>query len=190
MREICYNENDYLASSIILLVLGAIFTINMTNGSLDETVSTVDQFGYGFSNDPVDHITSTIFGFLSSIVLIVIVFLIGKKMGGIGNFKKIFVVLSHAILPGVIGRIIATGILFALPYAVSGVPFEEESSLQYSGLVIYYGVFIPFAIWSLVLTVVAIKIPNGFRTGKSVGILLLAALISYVVWIPANLIFA
>ena len=191
LREICYNEKYYLVPAIILIALAAIFTISMIDEPPDENVSTFEQFGFGFSTNPVDYMVTTIFSFLSSIVFTVIVFLLGKKMGGIGNFKKIFVVMSHAILPVVIGGIIVTGISLVLPYVVSDVSSEEElSSLQHSGTVLYYGVFVPFALWSLALTVIAIKIPNGFGTGKAVGIVLLSVLISYVIWIPANLIFA
>ena len=63
---------------------------------------------------------------------------------------------------------------------------ETDSEFQYFGMVSYFGVLVPLAIWSLIISIKALKIANGFGTGKAFGILLLATVISYVVWIPLN----
>lgn len=186
LREICDNEGSYLISSVIILVLASVFTVSMANGPLDENIASVSQFGIWMSDDPIDWITDAIFGFLASVVLIVIIFLIGKKFGGIGNFKKIFAVISHATLPVVIGGIISFAAFFALSSTIPDTVDETDSQFQYFGLAFYFGVIVPFSIWSLIISIKAIKIANGFGTGKALGIILLASIISYVIWIPAN----
>lgn len=158
----------------------------MANASLDESIASISQFGIWMNDDPIDWITDPIFGFLTSVVLIAIIFLIGKKLGGIGNFKKIFAVISHATLPVVIGGIISFVAFFTLSSTIPDTADETDFQFQYFGLVFYFGVMVPFSIWSLIISIKAIKIANGFGTGKAFGIILLASLISYIIWIPAN----
>ncbi len=184
IREIYDNEGNYLVSSVIILVLASIFSTGIASGPLDEGIAAASQFGMWMSDDPVDWVTDSIFVILDSVVLIAIIFLIGKMFGGIGNFKKIFVVISHAVLPVAIGGIIISAIFFSLlstiPYTIDG----EDSLFQYLGIVSYLGVMVPLSIWSLIISIKALKIANGFGTGKAFGIILLASLISFIIWIP------
>ena len=170
---------------MIILILAAVFLIDMASGPLDESIVSVSQFGMGVNDDPVYLITSSVFDLLASIVLIAITFMVGKKLGGIGNFKKIFAVISYATLPVVIGGVIISVVFFALSSAVSDAADKTDSAFQYFGMVSYLGVMVPLSIWSLIISIKALKVANGFGTGKAFGMLLLASLISYVVWIPA-----
>ena len=186
LQEICSKEDRYLVSSVIILILGSLFAVDMASGPLDESIASVKQFGVGVSYDPVYWITSTIFGLVENIVLIAIIFMISKKLGGFGSFKKIFVGISHATLPVVIGGIIITAVFFTLsstmttPEAIG----DAESEFQYFGMVSYLGVVVPLSIWSLIIAMRALKIVNGFGAGKALGIILLASIVSFVVWIP------
>lgn len=184
IRKIYDNEGNYFVSSVIILVLASIFSTDIASGPLDEGIASVSQFGMWMSDDPVDWITDPIFVILDIVVLIAIIFLIGKMFGGINNFKKIFVVLSHAILPVAIGGIIISAIFFSLlstiPYTIDG----EDSQFQYLGLMLYLGIMIPLSIWSMIISIKALKIANGFGTGKAFGVILLASLISFIIWIP------
>lgn len=186
LHEICGNEDQYLVSSVIILIFASVFSINMASGPLDDTIPSVNQFGIWFSDEPIYWITDGLLGLLGSIVLIVIIFVLGKKFGGIDNFKKIFAVVSHASLPVVIGSVVIFAIFFALSSTMSDSVDETYSEFQYFGMVSYFGVLVPLAIWSLIISIKALKIANSFGTGKAFGILLLATVISYVVWIPLN----
>ena len=186
LRAICDNEDRYLVSSVIILILVSVFSIDMASGPLDESIESVSQFGIWVSDDPVYWITDGIFGLLASVILITIIFLIGKKLGGVGSFKKIFVVISHATLPVVIGGIIISAVFFALSSTTSDTADETDSAFQYVGMVSYYGVMVPLSIWSLIISIKALKIANGFGAGKALGIILLASLVSTLIWIPAN----
>ena len=186
LREICDNENKYLISSVILLILASVFSIDMANGPLDESIASVKQFGIWVSDDPVYWITNSIFGLLGSIALIAIIFMMGKKLGGIGNFKKIFAVISHATLPVVIGGIMISAVFFALSSTTSDTIDEADPEFQHFGMVSYLGVMIPLSIWSLIISIKALKIANGFGAGKSFGIILLASLAFFVILIPLN----
>ena len=157
----------------------------MASGPLDESIASVKQFGVGVSYDPVYWITSTILGLVGNIVLIAIIFMISKKLGGFGSFKKIFVGISHATLPVVIGGIIITAVFFTLSSTLTPEDIgDAESEFQYFGTVSYLGVVVPLSIWSLIIAMRALKIVNGFGAGKALGIILLASIVSFVVWIP------
>ena len=114
LQKICDNEDRYLVSSVIILIFASVFSINMASGPLDDALPSVSQFGIWFSDEPIYWITDGLLGLLGSIVLIAIIFVIGKKFGGVGNFKKIFAVVSHATLPVVIGGVMIFAIFFAL----------------------------------------------------------------------------
>ena len=187
LREICDNDDQYLVSSIIMILLASVFSIDIASEPLDESIASVSQFGIWMSDDPVYWITDAIFGFLANFVLIVIIFIVGKKLGGIGNFKKIFAVMSHAILPVVIGGTVISAVFFALSSTASDTEDETDSAFQYVGMVSYYGVMIPLSIWSLIISIKALKIANGFETGKAFGIILLASLASTMIWIPVSM---
>ena len=186
LRKICDNEDKYMVSSVILLILASVFSIDMASGPLDENITSVKQFGVWVSDDPVYWIISSVFGLLGGIALIAIIFMIGKKLGGIGSFKKIFTVMSHATLPVIIGGIIISAIFFVLSSTVSDNIDEADPKFQHFGLVSYLGVMVPLSIWSLIISIKALKIANGFGTGRAFGIILLASLAFLVILIPLN----
>ena len=88
------TRNRHLASSVIILTLVSVFSIGIADEPLDEGITSVGQFGIWLSNDPIYWMMDAFFGLLASSVLIIMNFLIGKKLGGISNFKKIFVAIS------------------------------------------------------------------------------------------------
>ena len=186
LQKICDDECQYLVSSVIILLLASVFSIGMASGPLDESIASVSQFGIWISDDPVYWITDGLLGLLANIVLIAIIFMIGKNLGGVGSFKKIFAVISHATLPVVIGGIVVSAMFFALSSTISDTADEADSVFQHVGMVSYLGVLVPLSIWSLIISIKALKIANGFGAGKALGIILLATIISYVIWIPAS----
>ena len=185
LREICYNENNYLIFGLVIIALAGIFSMSLITAPPDESAS-FNHLGYALISEPVYEITETVFSFLASILLIVMVFLIGKRVGGIDNFKKIFATQSCSVFPALIGGILSNTILFVLPYVIPETPVGAEPPFQYFPHVVYFGIYGPFGIWSLIIAIKAIKIPNGFGTGKAIGIFLLSLLIVSLILVPAN----
>ena len=85
-----------------------------------------------------------------------------------------------------IGGIVITAIFFALSSTVPDTTNETDNTFQYAGMVSYFGVMVPLSIWSLIISIKALNIANGFGTGKAFGIILLATIISDMSWISAN----
>ncbi len=189
LQEIYYNENNYFVFGLIILALTGIFSISLATAPLDESTVSFNHLGYAMYNGIVFKIAETVFSFLASILLIVMVFFIGKRFGGIGNFKKIFATQSCSVFPILIGGIFSNTILFILPYVIPESPIGAEPPFQYFPLVIYFGIYGPFGIWSLIIAIKAIKISNGFGTDKATGVFLLSLLIVSFILIPVSWLF-
>ena len=68
-------------------------------------------------------------------------------------------------------------------------PAGAEPPFEYFALVVYFGIYGPFGIWSIIIAIKAIKIPNGFGTGKAIGVFLLSLLIASFILIPVSWLF-
>ena len=109
---------------------------------------------------------------LSHILMIVIIFYVGKIVKGNTNFKQVFSVLSFCLIPIMFGvGIIASGNLF-LTYSM--VESTDDLSPSYaldfivSPIVLLQIVLLPCGIWSLILYIKAIKITDNFSTLQAV----------------------
>ena len=82
-----------------------------------------------------------------------------------------------------IGGILVSIFLYYPPLLeyVSGIDSKDPGFLMLYW-VLYFGIFLPFSLWSLILSIKAIKIANNFGTGKTLGIIILTAIISAVIW--------
>ena len=118
------------------------------------------------------NIAYSIIGFggivLSHILMIVIIFYVGKTVKGNTNFKQVFSVLSFCLIPIMFGiAIIVSGNLL-LTYSMS--ESTDDLSPSYAldfivyPIVLLQIVLLPFGIWSLILYIKAIKITDDFST--------------------------
>ncbi len=148
--------------------------------SISVFISSFQQISRLFfhSSQDVDalNIAYMIIGFggiiLSHILMIVIIFYVGKIVKGNTNFKQVFSVLSFCLIPIMMGAIIiVSGNLF-LPYlmAESTDDLSPSYALDFAGspIVLLQIVILPFGIWSLILYIKAIKITDNFSTLQAV----------------------
>ena len=182
-RQIYDNVDDHFRSAIAILIISSFFAVSFTFPS--ETLAHLPTNELGYVLDVEIEIIDFIVIILSEILLIVLIFYVGKKFGGSKNFRGVFSVLSYALIPALIGGFIVSILLFYPPLLefVSGIDTENDV-FPMLFWILYLGIFAPSTIWSLILSIKAIKIANGFGTRKSIGIIILSSIISYAVLIP------
>ena len=180
-REIYQNADNYFKTSIIILVLSSFFTVTFTFNGISEF--STNELGYILDAEIqiINHTVNILSGFL----FVVLVFFVGKKFGGSKNFRGLFSVLSYSVIPILIGGIIVSIFLYYPPLleSVSGID-SEDPIFPMLFWVLYLGIFFPFSIWSLILSIKAIKIANNFGTWKTIGIIILAMIIMSLIWVP------
>lgn len=177
-----------MITSAIIIVLTTLFSVGVaTDDSLEENQS-FNEFGMLLNEDFGKFVVKNIFNILASFVLIVTIFLIGRQLGGNSNIQKVFCLISYAMLPMMIGGILTTVLFFAVSFAFHDVSVSEYGSFQYVGILIYFAVLSPFVIWSIIITIKAIRIVNDFGIAKSVGVFVLASVATYLAFIPVNII--
>jgi hypothetical protein len=196
------NEEKYFVQSIGLLIISSVlsafvilpFVMIPLNDAYFEGVDDVD-----LPTEDTDMVLATVVGFLKGIISFVALYFIGKKLGGNTNWKKVFSVIFHTYVPVIPMMIILSVLVFLmwgslaeinLTYLLSP-DVDEEEVLSAIGSMISYaillGVFaIVFMVWIIVISVKAIKIVNGFDTGKAFGILILVMIIASTVSIVFN----
>jgi hypothetical protein len=196
------NEEKYLAQSIGLLIASSILSVFVIlpfvmiplNDAYFEGVDDVD-----LPTEGADLVLTMAIGFLKGIVSFVALYFIGKKLGGNTSWKKVFSVIFHTYVPVIPMMIIISVLVFLMWGSLAGIDqshlmspnVDEEQVLYAVGPMLAYallvGVFaIAFMIWIIVISVKAIKIVNGFDTGKALGILILVMIITSAVSVVFN----
>ena len=196
------NEGKYIAQSIGLLIVSSIlsmfvilpFVMIPLNDAYFEEVDDVD-----LPTEGADLVLTMAIGFLKGIVSFVTLYFIGKKLGGNTSWKKVFSVIFHTYVPVIPMMIIISVLVFLMWGSLAGIDqshlmspnVDEEQVLYAVGPMLAYallvGVFaIAFMIWIIVISVKAIKIVNGFDTGKALGILILVMIITSAVSVVFN----
>ena len=109
---------------------------------------------------------------LSHILMIVIIFYVGKIVKGNTNFKQVFSVLSFCLIPIMIGAIIiVSGNLFLsylMAESTDGLSPSYALDFIVSPMILLQIVLLPFGVWSLILYVKAIKITDNFSTLQAI----------------------
>lgn len=191
LRQIFDDENQFLVSASIILVLASFLAVGTANEASLEENESFNQFGLLFEENLGKFALNSILDILANIVAIAILFLIGRQLGGTSNFKKAFCIFSYSLVPLMIGGAIATSLFFVVSFSSPDILLSDDTELGmeqfgYFGMVITYGIFFPFAFWSIVITIKAIKIANNFATTKSFGVFVLGAVLTYIVFIPRS----
>ena len=138
---------------------------------------------------------------LTGLVSVLLIYFIGRMLGGSRNWRKVFSVVFHTYV--LVFPMIAT--LAALALLMPGPPLWDllaamdeplppesgadaliaESLFYYIALVIL--VAVAFAAWILVVSVKAVKTVNGFGTAKAFGVVVLATVVSAIGTFPINM---
>lgn len=188
------NEEKYFSQSIGLLIVSSIlsafvilpFVMIPLSDAYFEGIDDVD-----LPTEGPDMIWAMAAGFLKGIVSFVTLYFIGKKIGGNTNWKKVFSVIFHTYVPVIPMMIIISVLVFLMwgslaqidPSYLMSTDADEEQVLSVMGPILVYailvGVFaISFMVWIIVISVKAIKIVNGFETGKAFGLLILVMIVA------------
>ena len=201
-EQIRDNEEKYFAQSIGLLVLTSVLSALVLLPFVMIPINDVYFEDVGNEDLPSENIhlmLAIVVGFIKGLVSFVSVYLIGKKIGGNKDWKKVFGVLFHTYVPAIPMMIIISAFVFLMwgsfaeidPSFLMSENVDEEKVLNVLGPMIVYailvGVFaIAFMVWIIVISVKAIKVVNGFETGKAFGLLILVMIIASLVSIVFN----
>ena len=140
--------------------------------------------------DGSDVVLAGMIGIIKGIVSIVSLYYIGKKFGGNKNWKKVFSVFFHIYVPVIPMMVVMSVLVFFMwsslaeidPSYLMSPEIDEEEALFVIGPILgYVGLVtaaIAFMVWIIVISVKAIKIVDGFETGKAFGLLILVMIIS------------
>lgn len=177
-REIAEsNQQKYIITAIAILSLSSFFFISMTTEQIDPSIA-INELGYIWDVQyQAKSFGSSLFWNCVSIIL---VFYLGMKMGGNNSLRKVFSVLSFAMVPALIGGVMIY-VLFMNPLLIEGITGIDKESQEFLYVSWYlYFAFIPFVFWSFILSIKAIKIVNHFETAKAFGIFIASGLVVYI----------
>ena len=196
------NEEKYFAQSIGLLIVSSVlsafvilpFVMIPLDEAYFEGVDDVD-----LPTEDANLVLVMAVGFLKGIVSFVTLYFIGKKLGGNTNWKKVFSVIFHTYVPVIPMMIIISVLVFLMwgslaeisPSYLMSPDADEEQVLSVIGPMLAYAILIAvfaivFMVWIIVISVKAIKVVNGFDTGKAFGLLILVMIIASAVSVVFN----
>jgi len=196
------NEEKYFAQSIGLLIVSSVlsafvilpFVMIPLDEAYFEGVDDVD-----LPTEDANLVLVMAVGFLKGIVSFVTLYFIGKKLGGNTNWKKVFSVIFHTYVPVIPMMVILSVLVFLMWGALAEIDpsylispdADEEQILSAIGPMLAYAILIAvfaiaFMVWIIVISVKAIKIVNGFDTGKAFGLLILVMIIASAVSVVFN----
>ena len=168
---------QYFRLSVIL------FSIACFASFFTEISALFFQSSYGLREIPnlIPHVVN--FGgiVLSNFVMILIIFYVGRKLGGNTNFRQIFSSMSFCLIPVIIGAIILSS--STMLYSFSILSYDElspsyASDFMLSPPMLGNFIIIPFFLWSVILYFKSIKITNNFTNSKTIITLVLAFLVT------------
>lgn len=172
------NSSNYFSFSILIFSISCIivfFNVYYESSSLiSQELPYVTSILYHIAN----------FGgvLLSQILIILMIFLAGKKFGSNADFKRTFSVLSFCVIPTILGALalLSRSFLYSFVFPVDANYDLSPSSVfdfAFSASVIYNLIGIPFLAWSVILYVKAIRVLNDFSVIRSVIFLVAAGLL-------------
>ena len=137
---------------------------------------------------------------LTGIILNVLFYVIGKKLGGNTSWKKVFSVLFYSYVPVISMMIILSLLMFLMWSSLTAIDpsylIESDAdeskifsligpTLGYAGLMII--TVMGFMIWIFVVSVKAVKTVHGFGTTKAFGLIVLVMIISSFITAPLGM---
>ena len=202
-EEIRNNDGKYFAQSIVLLALTSILSALVILPFVMIPISD-EYFGDDIDNSdlPTENIhlmLSIVVGFLKGIVTFVSVYFIGMKLGGNKDWKKVFTVIFHTYVPAIPMMMLISVFVFLMWISLAQInptyfmseDMDEKQIIDVFAPLAVYGALvgvsaIAFIVWIIVISVKAIKIVNGFETGKAFGLLIVVMIIASIVSMVFN----
>ena len=202
-KHIRDNEEKYFVQSVGLLVIASLlsifimipFVIMPLDDAYFEEVDNVS-----IPADNFDVLLFLIQGIVGGFVFAILLYFIGKKLGGNSNWKKVFSVFFHTYVPAMPMSVIIGGLVFLMwssltsiePSLLLSPEDNDEQILNLLGpMLTYVGILalvaILFVVWIVIISVKAIKILNDFGTGKAFGLFILILILSSIVTSPLGM---
>ena len=194
------NEEKYFLQSIGIFVLASVLSVLIM---LPFVMIPLDERYFEgvdaatFSSDELDPVLFVAISLLSVFISTVLLYFIGKKLGGNTNWKKVFSVFFHANVPTIPMSVVLSILIFLMmdsfasidPSSIMESDIDEKQVLSMMGPVLaYVALFvitaIAYVVWIFVVSVKAVKIVNGFGTAKAFGLIILVMIISSVITTP------
>jgi hypothetical protein len=116
---------------------------------------------------------------VADIAIIGLALFVGRGLGGNGSFSQVFSTLQYAGIPS----LIASGLFLLLPDTF----YENILDLQPQEIGVFVTILVVaviLIIWSLILSIIAIRESHQFGSGKAFGTLIISTIIFIIVWIP------
>jgi len=116
------------------------------------------------------------------IAVIGLAFYIGRFLKGKANFKGFFSVLQYAGIPALVG----SAIFWFMPENELEnlfAPQSENNPLMIS----LFGIAMITFLWSLVLSILAVRESHKFSTGRSIGTIIISVIIIIIIFVPIAL---
>jgi hypothetical protein len=172
--EIGANGNYYFLPSLGIFLgtffFAGIIAVFIMSGFAEESKRIDSDVIYSLT------ITSIFSSLFSYFIFYFVLYYLGKRLGGVSNFKGIFSALQYAVFPAILSGLLFM-VYFVSSYEVDIFRFEDQVYAN----PIFYGIITPISIWSLILFVLAVRECNKFSLLKSIGILILASIIVYII---------
>ncbi len=192
-RTISDNPDHYLASSVAIFVAVCLVPALQSITTWPEP----DNGTFvGFTSYMLTYLQPLIHTVWLYSPIIAMIFWIGSRYGQRYKFKKIFPVLSYCLTPAILGAIIVLGGIPLVGILLVFVPDDRSDNFELSPspvldltknnivFIIQSASTIFFLAWTFLLFGKAIMVLYGFGVGKTVAVLALVALVSYVLRFP------
>ena len=202
------NEEKYFVSSVGLFlfasVIGLLVIVPFVMIPLDDAYFETFEEKDVDIDIPVGWTDVIIFvgiSIVSGIISNVLIYFIGKKLGGNANWKKVFSVIFYAYVPVIPMMIVLSTLVFLMWSSLTAIDpahimesdiMDEDRLLSLIGPILGYAgliliAAIAFMIWIFVVSVKAIKTVHGFGTAKAFGLLILVIMVSSLITTPLGM---
>ena len=173
-EKISQNPQYFTLAAIVFLTSIFLSSFQQISTLIFHSSHNMDIVNMGY------HVINFVGIILSHILMIVIIFYVGKKVRGNNNFKQVFSVLSFCLIPAMVGVAIVSSGNLLLTYSIYGSEDDLGPTYAFDFLVspmfFLQAVLLPFYIWTIILYVKAIKITDDFSTLQAVILFIFATI--------------
>ncbi|MGI0021496.1 MAG: Yip1 family protein [Nitrososphaeraceae archaeon] len=166
-REIDANARYYFRGAIIILAIYGIISSFFYSSTLYEQLFKVQSQITGQSSQ-----IQVLYILVYDFFYVVLVYYMGRRLKGSGNFLGIFSTLQYAGIPMLVGHGLFSLVLYNTRFSV------EPSMAGVISAIFPYGVImLPLGIWSFILSIFACRESHKVSGKRSIGILILSAVV-------------
>ncbi len=176
--EIHQKPNEYFFPAIAIIIINA---IGISLIGLEEIwhYSFVEEI---LIKEPIEQFFAIQFSIFTSVLSVGMIYWTARKLYKVQtNIKKLFSTLQFATIPQMIGTIIMWGFLGVIGFSTV---FESDGFSGFTIIVILIGILVPAIIWSIILSIIAIKHSFNFKTIDAIVTMIVAGIIvGIIIWI-------